>query len=302
MNILVFGASGNIGASLVERLGALGHSVRAFVRRDISSNSLRERGIRVFRGDLGDSEAIKPALEGAEAIINASYIVYAGNILKAASDSGARPKRIIYIGSTGIYTRLPSRSASDKRSAEELIRNSSVPYTVLRPTMVYGTAKDRNIFRLISFLHRYPLFPVFGKGENLTQPVYIDDVAGAVIASLNTPTAVNKSYDIGGRCALTHNELIDVTARKLGRKVVKVHLPMSLSVWLARAARSAAGKFPISEEQILRLNENKDVDISAAAKDFGYKPLSFPEGVEREIELFLKTRKTADQNRRDKTR
>lgn len=289
MNILVIGASGNIGSRLVERLGELGHSISAFVRRDMSSNILRERGIKVFRGDLDDCEAIKPALEGVEAVINASYIVYAGNILKAASESGARLKRIIYIGSTGIYTKLPSRSASDKRSAEELIKNSSVPYTVLRPTMVYGTAKDRNIFRLISFLDRYPLFPVFGKGENLTQPVYIDDVVGAAVASLNSPATVKKSYDIGGRCALTYNELIDVTARKLGKKVVKVHLPMGLSVWLARAAR-VAGKFPISEEQILRLNENKDVDISEATKDLGYRPLSFPDGVEREVELFLKMR------------
>lgn len=293
MNILVLGASGNIGSSLVERLGKGAHNVSAFVRRDGASAHLREYGIRVFKGDLGDSESIKPALEGAEVVINASYIVFAANILKAASEMGVRVKRIIHIGSSGIYTRLPSRSAADKRSAEETIRNSPVPYTILRPTMVYGTAGDRNIFRLISTLYRYPFFPVFGKGENLMQPVYIDDVVGAVIASLKTPAAVKRSYDIGGRNALTYNELIDITARKLGRRVALVHLPMGLSLWLARTARSAAVKFPVSEEQILRLNENKDVDISAAARDLGYMPVSFHEGVEREIGLFLKMRKNS---------
>ncbi|OGP16300.1 MAG: hypothetical protein A2V21_311900 [Deltaproteobacteria bacterium GWC2_55_46] len=222
--------------------------------------------------------------------MNASYIVYAENILKATREARASLKRIIYIGSTGIYTGLPSRSAEDKRTAEGLIKNSSVPYTILRPTMVYGTAKDRNIFRLISFLYRYPLFPVFGKGNNLVQPVYIDDVVGAVIRAVDTPETAKKSYNIGGPSSLAYNELIDITARKLGKRVARVHIPIGASLCVARAVRTVAGRFPVSDEQILRLSENKDVDITDASRDFGYAPLSFQDGVEREVDLFLRTR------------
>lgn len=290
MNILVLGASGNIGSSLVKRLGRLAHNVSVLVRSDSAAASFSESGVQVFKGDLEDSEAIKPAMENVDVVINTSYIVFARNILRAALESSAGVKRILYIGSTGIYTSLPSRSASNKRSAEEMIRNSSIPYTILRPTMVYGTAGDRNIFRLISFLYRFKFFPVFGNGENLMQPVYINDVIEAIISALNTPGTIRKSYDIGGRDAITYNDLIDTTALKLGKKIKKLHLPMGPSLWLARVAK---GRFPVSEEQILRLNENKDVEISAASCDFGYKPISFNEGVEKEVDLFLEMKKNA---------
>lgn len=290
MNILIFGASGNIGSPLTERLLQENYKVVAFVRENSHIANLQKYGIKIVMGDLEKSETIKPALEGIDIIINASYIVFAKNILKAVEESKSKIKRIIYIGSTGVYTKLSSKSANDKRVAEDIIKNSSIPYTILRPTMIYGTEKDRNIFRLISFLYRCPVFPFFGKGKNLLQPVYIEDVVQAIIKSLNTQTTLNKSYDIGGKNALSYNELIDITAKEIDKKVIKIYLPVNLSLWIAWMIKLLIGKFPVSEEQILRLNENKDVDISNAVKDFGYHPISFEEGIQKEVELLKKNK------------
>ena len=288
MNILILGASGNIGSLLIEKLCKKDYEIVAFIRENSSIVHLKKYEIRIIKGDLEKSETIIPALEGIDIVINTSYIVFAKNILKAIEDSKSKIKRVIYIGSTGIYTKLPSKSANDKRTAEEIIKKSSIPYTILRPTMIYGTGKDRNIFRLISFLHRYPVFPIFGNGENLLQPVYIEDVVQSIISSLNTSNALNKIYDIGGKNALTYNQLIDTTARYINKRIIRIHLPVMLSLQIARIIKRIIGKFPISEEQILRLNEDKTVDISDAVKDFGYTPISFEEGIEREVKLFFK--------------
>jgi uncharacterized protein YbjT (DUF2867 family) len=117
----------------------------------------------------------------------------------------------------------------------------------------------------------------------LVQPIYVEDVARAIVDAYQTPRAVHRSYNIAGREALAFNGLVDVIAGILGKKIIKVHLPAGPLVAIFKLAEASGVNLFLRAEQIERLNEDKAFGFEDAARDFGFSPLSFEEGVRREI-------------------
>ena len=153
--------------------------------------------------------------------------------------------------------------------------------------MIYGSQRDRNMYRLIRMLWRFPLIPIFGKGNYLQQPVFVDDVANAILKCLDQPKTIGKSYNIAGKKALTYNEVIDTIATIMNRKNYKLYLPDKIVVKFLRLLEKMKIPFPIKAEQVKRLNENKDFSYEEASIDFHYQPRSFDEGIRLEIQSFL---------------
>jgi nucleoside-diphosphate-sugar epimerase len=143
--------------------------------------------------------------------------------------------------------------------------------------MIYGTARDRNISRLLRFLTRSPLFPVCGNA--LWQPVHVEDVADAVVAALRAPGAIGHAYNLPGAAALPFADLVRTAARAVGRRVLLVPVPLQAAVLGARLTRV------VTEEQIRRLAEDKAFAYDDAARDFGYAPRTFEQGVNQEARL-----------------
>jgi len=150
--------------------------------------------------------------------------------------------------------------------------------------MIYGTPRDRNMWRLVKYLKRLSIIPILGDGIYLQQPVYVKDLALAIVKAYESPQSVKKAYNISGAKALTYNEVVDITAKTLGKKAIKIHIPIKLSYNLLKAYEKITSKPRLKAEQVLRLNENKDFFHEEARMDFGYNPLSFEEGIKREIE------------------
>jgi nucleoside-diphosphate-sugar epimerase len=140
--------------------------------------------------------------------------------------------------------------------------------------MIYGTRRDRNISRLLRFLRRWPLFPVCGNA--LWQPIYVADLAQALIAALDSPSSIGKAYNLAGAAPLTFEDLVRTAARAVGRRVLLVPVPLESAVLGARLTRI------VSPEQIRRLAEDKAFAITDAARDFGFAPRTFDEGVRLE--------------------
>ena len=130
-----------------------------------------------------------------------------------------------------------------------------------------------------------PIVPIFGDGKYLQQPIYVDDVAQALVSCLSSDNTIGKSYNISGKQALTYNEVIDTIARQMNKRVWKIHVPSKPVVSLLRFFKRARIPFPIKAEQVLRLapHENKDFSYAEAQKDFGFSPLSFEEGIGLEL-------------------
>src|SRR6185436_9257337 len=98
-------------------------------------------------------------------------------LVAALESAGVR--RAVFVSTTAIYTSLPAPSKAIRLEAERLVQASSLDWTILRPTMIYGTPRDRNVSRLLRYLRRWPVFPVCGNA--LWQPVHVKDVAAAVV-------------------------------------------------------------------------------------------------------------------------
>jgi nucleoside-diphosphate-sugar epimerase len=222
-------------------------------------------------------------MKGIDILVNIASIGFghAPNIVNAALESGI--KRVVFISTTALFTTLNAPSKSVRLAAEATIRNSMLDYTILRPTMIYGSPRDRNMSRLVRYLHKYPVFPILGDGECLQQPVNVEDVAGAVVKALGSEKTIGKAYNIPGAKALTMNQVVDTISGILNRRTRKVHLPAAPFVKGLIILENFGIKLPIKSEQMLRLNEDKAFPFDAAMKDFGFAPLDFEEGIRREI-------------------
>ena len=246
-------------------------------------SSLPQPEIEWVTGDLSDSQTLTSAMQGTDALVNIASLGFghAENIITSAKNAGI--KRAIFISTTAIFTKLNAKSKSVRMQAESAIESSGLDFTILRPTMIYGSPRDRNMWRLINFIKKFPVIPVFGDGSHLQQPIFVDDVAQAVVSCLSNENTVGKSYNIAGKYSLTYNAVIGIIADKLNKRVWKIHIPSKPVVALLNLFEKIHLPLPIKAEQVLRLNENKDFSYAEAERDFGFSPRSFEGGIGLEI-------------------
>jgi len=283
MKVLVTGATGFTGSRLVPLLLKNGFEVRVFVRPTSDRSPLSALKVEWATGDFANPESFTSALHGVDAFINIASLGFghAESILKSMKEAGV--KRGLFISTTAIFTQLNAGSKSVRLAAEEAIQSSGLDYTILRPTMIYGSKRDRNMWRLIRLLRITPIMPIFGDGESLQQPIFVDDVAGAVLLALQTDATIGKSYNIAGKTPLTYNQVIDTVASTLGKRVWKFHLPYMPIVRMLQFTERMKLRLPIKAEQVLRLNENKAFSYEEAQRDFGFNPRSFEDGIRAEV-------------------
>jgi uncharacterized protein YbjT (DUF2867 family) len=281
MRILLTGATGLLGGALLKLLLAEGHETRCLIRAD-SPNASRLDGKRVeiVRGDVAREEDLYRALEDTDALLHVAGIEYAPPVVRAASRAGV--ERILVVGSTSAHSAHAFRSGPKLRM-EEHVRGSGLAWTIVRPSMIYGSELDRNVHRLLRFLDRSPIFPIFGPGTNLWQPVYHEDCARGVCEALERPASVHRAYDLPGAEPLAYLDLVKIAAEALGRSPRIVRLPIEpVRRGLVLAERMRL-PLPIDSGQVTRLREDKVYPYERARHDLDYAPRPFSEGVALEV-------------------
>jgi len=258
----------------------------ALLRPGTDPSWMRDRQIPVRFANLNDNGQLADQLLGCWALLNVASLGFgaAPAILDACQIAGVR--RAVFVSTTAIFTHLNAGSKSIRQAAEDAITSSGLDATILRPTMIYGTPGDRNMIRLLQWLRRWPVLPVFGNGRSLQQPVYVADVAWAVVQVLETPQTIGRQFNLSGALPLTYIEVARTASQALGRRLHRIHVPASPIIALLQAAERLRIKLPIKAEQILRLNENKAFPHYEAAEVFGYSPITFDQGIQREVALF----------------
>jgi uncharacterized protein YbjT (DUF2867 family) len=281
MRVLLTGATGLLGGELLELLLAEGHEVRCLLRPESPNASrLDAARVEIFRGDAGDEGDLHAALGGTEVFVHVAGIEHSPAVVGAARRAGV--ERLVVVGSTSVHSAYAFRS-DPKLEMEEVVRSSGLSWTIARPTMIYGSERDRNIHRLLRFLDRWPVFPMFGPGTNLWQPVYHTDCATGILEILERPETVHKSYDLPGAEPLTYLDLAKTAATALGRSPRIVRIPIEPVRRALVAAERLRLPLPIDSGQVTRLREDKAYPYEDAKRDLGYAPRPFSEGVALEV-------------------
>ena len=283
MKVFVTGGTGFTGSYVVPLLLKNGFEVRCLYRPESDRSALPQPEIGWALGDVADAQALSASMRGADALVNVASLGFghADSILRAAMEAGIQ--RAIFVSTTAIFTQLNAQSKTVRLAAENAIESSGLKYTILRPTMIYGSPRDRNMWRLIHFMRVSPVIPIFGDGKSLQQPIYVGDVAQAILRCLCNHQTMGRSYDIAGKAPLSYNQVIDTIAKLLNKRVWKVHIPSVPVVASLKFFERLHIPFPLKAEQVLRLNENKSFSYEEATRDFGFHPFAFEEGMTQEL-------------------
>jgi len=279
VKILVSGATGLLGQGFLRLLRENGeHEVRCFVRR--TSPVERLGGLELAYGDARDASSMTRALRGTDAFVHVAGVQYTPQVLEAMRRTGV--DRLVVVSSTSAHSRFEFRSAP-RLTNEALLPGSGLSWTVVRPSMIYGSELDHNMHRLLRFLDRSPVFPLFGSGENLWQPVYYEDLARGVYAALTKPGTDGQIYDLPGLKPLTYLDLVRTAAGALGKRVRILRIPAEPVRRTLLVAEKLRLPLPVSSEQVLRLREDKAYPYDKAREELGYAPRAFKEGIALEV-------------------
>ena len=253
MNALVTGATGFVGGHVVNALLARGATVAALVRSPAKAHGLEQAGVRLFRGDLHDHEALRGACEGQDVIFHVAGAIAApteaaylhanrdgtANLVRAAEAAG-RLRLVLVSSGAAAGPSLPGhpRSADQpaapvtaygrsKLAGEEVVRASNLPWVILRPPTVYGPGDRDNLIKLFRLV-RHGVAPVFGDGSQELSVVYAPDLAEAVVLAGSDPELSGKTYFVNHAEVVTSGDLVRAIARVMNRRVRVIGLPAAV--------------------------------------------------------------------------
>jgi uncharacterized protein YbjT (DUF2867 family) len=287
MKLMVVGGSGFLGGYVLREAARRGYQTLALVRSSEAARAVAANGAQPLSGDLDDVRHLDEAFAAArcEALLCLASLGYGHGpgIVAGAEDAGV--PRAVFVSTTAVTTTLHPPSRQVRLTAEQQIRSCGLDWTILRPTMIYGAAGDRNLSRLLPLLRRAPALPVPATSGCLHQPVHVGDVADAVLAALQRPAAIGSLYNVAGPEPLPFAELLRTCARAVGSRTRLVPVPLAPLVTLARGYELLSRHPRIRPEQLRRLAEDKAFPIDAAIRDLGYAPRPFTNGIGDEARL-----------------
>ncbi len=250
MRVLVIGGTGFVGRCVVSRLVAAGHAVHVPTRRLAHARELQVHPtVTILQADVHDVSVLNGLVAGCDAVINLVGILHSrtGQPYGADFDRAHvqlprqiaeacclhQVRQLIHISALGASATGPSGYLRSKAAGEQAIRDtfakspdSVQAFTFLRPSVIFGPGDQfMNMFARLARL--FPVLPMAGATARM-QPVYVGDVASAVINVLGNPRAAGQNYELAGPRIYTLGELVELAALWSGHPRKVIDLPMSI--------------------------------------------------------------------------
>jgi uncharacterized protein YbjT (DUF2867 family) len=251
--VAVAGGTGFVGGAIVRELVARGHRVIVLSHRK-SGGVVELEGageVEVRPADVTRPETLAGALAGADALVVAlafhNYPIEAPRrgqtfekvdaggteALVAAARAAGSVRRLVYMSGAGAAADARYHWFRAKWRAEEAVRCSGMPYTIFRPSWLYGPG-DHALNRFLNMSRWLPFVPQIGNGRQIYAPAFIDDMGRLVAEALETPATIGATLEVGGPESMTMDDVIRAALRTMGRHRVILHAPVFLMKLAAR--------------------------------------------------------------------
>lgn len=295
--ILVTGATGYVGGHVVHRLRAAGWKVRCVVRPgalDSQLEDLRALDCEIVRAHLSDARALAAAVDGVRGAIH-----MAGSIRPAPGETphqihveataalvqalrAAPIRKLVLLSSLGVRPNAVTGYHRTKWEAENIVRESGIPYVILRPSLIFGRLVGHRDSKLMARLTRRILenspVPMIGRAGRI-QPVFIGDVAQCLVASLERDDLFNQTHELGGPTTMGFESLVDTLAKSLRRQPRKRSLPYGLALCAGLLLERVLCAPPVTSTEVRSLREGSVCQKSSTQSVFGIEPLSLEAGL-----------------------
>jgi len=288
--VLITGATGFVGGYLRVAISDL--PLRLLVRDPAKYTQLASDRVELTVGDITQPETLRGVMDGCEAVVNLVGIIEergeasfekiihhgAANVVAEARKSGI--SRLIHMSALGAAPNPEYGYLNAKWRAEEAVRASGIPWTIFRPSVIFGPG-DGFITVLARLIKRAPVIPVVGDGASKFQPVSAPEVAAAFARALADPATAGQIYELGGGAIYTYEEMLDVIAAELGKRKRKIHLPVKLMMPVVKlsAPLPQALRPPVTTEQLKMLALDNCTGRSATAELIGHQPTKLEDAI-----------------------
>ena len=273
----VLGGSGFIGRYVVKRFATRGEVIAVGCRNAEAAKFLKPLGdvgqIVPLNVGIGDETLLPAFLAGNDALVNCVGILREGGaqtfelvhhtgparLARFAREAGV--DRFVHISAIGADPRSSSAYARTKAAGEQAVRDAFPTVTILRPSVVFGP-EDQFFNRFAAMATISPVLPLIGGGETRFQPVYVSDVADAVVACIEDPATAGRVYELGGPKIYTFREVLELVLSEIRRKRRFVDLPFGLATLQARLM-SILPSPPLTPDQVELLKSDNIVSSGA---------------------------------------
>jgi NADH dehydrogenase len=286
--ILVTGATGFIGRALVRHLSQAGQQVRVLLRPSPQSPRIPKGvPVEVAVVSLNDERGVRAALRGIDHVYHLASASSQGrrgnllttdiegtrNLANASRDAGI--ERLIFLIHIGANRASAFPIQKSKGIAEEHIRKSGVPYTIIRTSVVFGP-EDRFTTNLAGLLRAVPFFfPIPSDGRSLLQPLWVEDLVTSLVWSLENPSTINQTYEVGGGEYFTLRQVLETLMNVTHTRRLLVPMSPPYMRVLLVMLDSFIPNFNISTYWLDYVAVNRTCPVDNLPRTFGLMPARF---------------------------
>ncbi len=283
--VLVLGSRSLVALPLCVQLLSKQVQVIAVSRQPEALSVLQSKGCEVIKLDKLRQQKLE-----LDALISLMPIWETANLISKLKLSQLR--KAVVVSSSSVVNKKQSNSASDIALVERLERaeaslkktfdQQNLDLIILRPTMVFGYGKDKNISLILRNLQRFHVMPFLGKAKGLRQPMHADDLAKAICLSLEADLG-SQTFELGGATQLTYRDMVAEIARAYDVNYLSLTLPKLLLLSALNMLKNIPRYRFIEISMFERMNQDLIIDNHLLERHISYNPISFQEALTKEL-------------------